>query len=56
MKEIEHGQVLEDFFYKLKILYVIGLLVASNWINFLKRSNNLEKLVVSKVLGRKYSI
>ena len=48
MKEIEHGQVLEDFFYKLKILYVIGHLPASNWINFLQRSNNLEKLVVSK--------
>ena len=48
MKEIEHGQVLEDLFYKLKILYVIGHLPASNWINFLQRSNNLEKLVVSK--------
>ncbi|KAK4596159.1 hypothetical protein RGQ29_014279 [Quercus rubra] len=48
MKEIEHGQVLEDFFYKLKILYVIGHLPASNWINFLQRSNNLEKFVASK--------
>ena len=48
MKEIEHGQVLEDFFYKLTILYVIGHLAVYNWINFLKNSNNLEKLVVSK--------
>ena len=48
MKEIENGQVLEDFFYKLKILYMIGHLAVSNWINFLKKSNNLEKLVVSK--------
>lgn len=48
MKEIENGQVLEDFFYKLKILYVISHPAVSDWINFLKKSNNLEKLVVSK--------
>ena len=48
MKEIEHGQILGDFFYKLKILYMIGHLAVSNWINFLKKSNNLEKLLVSK--------
>ncbi|XP_030959627.1 uncharacterized protein LOC115981550 isoform X3 [Quercus lobata] len=46
MKEMQCDQLLEERFYKLKDLSIIGYLAVSDWINFLKRLHSLEKLFV----------
>ena len=46
MKEMQCDQLLEECFYKLKYLSIIGYLAVSDWINFLKRLHSLEKLFV----------
>ena len=46
MKEIQCDQLLEECFYKLKDLSIVGYLAVSDWINFLKRLHSLEKLRV----------
>uniref|UniRef100_A0A2N9IHJ5 AAA+ ATPase domain-containing protein n=1 Tax=Fagus sylvatica TaxID=28930 RepID=A0A2N9IHJ5_FAGSY len=48
MKEILLGEFLEECFGKLKYLGVVGYLAVSNWITFLKRLHNLEKLLVEE--------
>ena len=48
MKEISHGQFLEECFYKLKNLHVEGYLAVSNWITFLATLHNLEEVVVKE--------
>ncbi|KAL4637310.1 hypothetical protein ACB092_03G068500 [Castanea dentata] len=47
MKEIQHDQLFEECLYKLKVLHVIDYVAVSDWITFLKRLHNLEKLFVS---------
>ena len=44
MKEIQHDQLFEECLYKLKVLHVIDYVAVSDWITFLKRLHNLEKL------------
>ena len=48
MKEIQRDQLLEESFYKLKVLNIAGYLAVSDWINFLKRLHSLEKLFVRR--------
>ena len=48
MKEIQRDQLLEESFYKLKVLNIAGSLAVSDWINFLKRLHSLEKLFVRR--------
>ncbi|XP_030957693.1 disease resistance protein At4g27190-like [Quercus lobata] len=46
MKEIQRDQLLEESFYKLKVLSIAGYLAVSDWMNFLKRLHSLEELFV----------
>ncbi|XP_050274668.1 uncharacterized protein LOC126717233 isoform X6 [Quercus robur] len=46
MKEMQCDQLLEECFYKLKYLSIIGYLAVSDWINFLKRLHSLETLLL----------
>ena len=46
MKEIKRDQLFEGCLYKLKVLHMIDYVAVSDWITFLKRLHNLEKLFV----------
>ncbi|KAM4119363.1 hypothetical protein ACJW30_03G052800 [Castanea mollissima] len=46
MKEIQRDQLFEGCLYKLRVLHMIDNVAVSDWITFLKRLHNLEKLFV----------